>query len=248
MSKQEAVAYPWDDFMKHMRANWKQGEHWALVAPTGEGKTTFVSQLVMLRRYVGLYDQKGGTDEIVAHLLTQGWARQTRWPLSLEQRKKISDGKEPLRLIIGATGRKPQDKVRRRAFHLKTLEGMSQAGGWTILVPDLALLTDRRFGNAGDKVTEALLEGRSAKLTIITEFQRPAGVPREAADQATYLATSYTRDIDTIARLAEMMGRSRAEMRGAITALGDVDAKFTWIVVSRNPREPLMVVRPPKLG
>jgi hypothetical protein len=248
MAKESAVAYPWRDFMLHMRENWSQGEHWALVAPTGEGKTTFVSQLVMLRRWVGLYDQKGGTDDIVAILEEQGWPRVNRWPLSMEMRKKIREGKEPVRLIVGGKGRKPQDKLRRRAYHQKTLDGMSQEGGWTILIPDLALLTDRRFGNAGDKVTEGLLEGRSAKNTYITEFQRPAGVPREAADQATYLATSYTRDTDTIARLAEMMGRSRVETRGAVKALGDDDGKFAWIVVSRNPREPLMVVRPPKLA
>ena len=149
----------------------------------------------------------------------------------------------PVRLIVGKPGRTPKARSERRELQLQVLEAAHQEGGWTIAVPDLALLTDRRFGGAGDKVTELLLTARSAKVSVVTEFQRPAGVPREAADQASYLGTSYTRDIDTVARLAEMLGRSRVQMRGAIRGLGN--APFTWIVVSRSPRDPLIVTKPP---
>jgi len=210
------------------------------VATTGEGKTSFQTQLTgKLRRFVLTFDAKGDDQT----LDDTGWDRIKSWPISHEYRKMMHEGK-PVRLIVGAQGRTPKQRDERRALQLKVLEAAHQEGGWTLAIPDLALLTDKRFGGAGDKVTELLLTARSAKVSVLTEFQRPAGVPREAADQATYLATSYTRDIDTVARLAEMLGRSRVQMRGAVRGLGE--APFTWIVVSRRPRDPLIITKPPK--
>jgi hypothetical protein len=78
---------------------------------------------------------------------------------------------------------------------------------------------------------------------MITEFGRPAGVPREAGEMASFLGVAYTRDYDTVGRLAEMLGRSRAGTRGAIKGLAE--APHTWIIVSRNARDPLIVTKPP---
>jgi hypothetical protein len=237
----EVIGLSWDEFLRKMSTDWAQGEHWCLVAPTGEGKSTFVAQLVeRLRRFVLIFDLKGSDDT----LDNLGWERVERWPLSREYRKMMAEGK-PVRLIVGGRGRTPKARAGRIELFQQVLEGAYQDGGWTIVIPDLALLTDRRFGAAGNQVTELLLAARSAKISVVTEFQRPAGVPREAADQATYLGTSYTRDVDTVARLAEMLGRSRVSMRGAVKGLGKT--QHSWIVVCRRPRDPLIVVKPPKM-
>jgi hypothetical protein len=238
---EEVVGMPWEDFLRHMSKHWRQGEHWCLVAPTGEGKSTFVAQLVeRLRKFVLIFDLKGG-DPTLDDL---GWERITKWPLSRDYRKQMEEG-EPVRLIVGGRGRTPKARAERIALFQAVLEGAYVDGGWTVVIPDLALLTDRRFGAAGGQVTELLLAARSAKVSVVTEFQRPAGVPREAADQATYLGTSFTRDVDTGGRLGEMFGRSRMQMRGAIRGLGKTP--YSWIVVNRRPREPLIITRPPKL-
>lgn len=227
-------------FLEHMRETWKPGEHWALVAPTGEGKTTFTAQLTKTRRYVLALDQKGG-DKTLSEL---GWDRITRWPPSRADRRDMADGK-PYRRIVGSTKRDRAGRVERRAFCKKILEAAQEEGGWTILAPDLAALTARQFGNAWDEMVELLILARDAGTSIVTDFQRPAGVPREAGEMATYLGIGYTRDKDTVSRLAEMMGRSAASLRGAVDALSELP--FGWLVVSRRPRDPIILTRPEKL-
>jgi len=56
---------------------------------------------------------------------------------------------------------------------------------------------------------------------------------------------AYTRDDDVVTRVAEMMGRHRSEMRGAMASLGDL--KFGWLIVSRDPHEPIILTKPRKL-
>jgi len=238
---QEVIGLTWDEYLRYMKTHWKQGEHLCLVAPTGEGKTTFVAQLLSrLRRFVLVFDAKGDDET----LYDTGWENIGRWPISHEYRKQMQEGK-PVRLIVGKPGRTQKAKSERRALQRQVLEAAHLEGGWTIGIPDLALFTDRRFGAAGTQVTEMLLSARTAKVSMVTEYQRPAGVPREAAEMSSYLATSYTQDIDTVGRLSEMFGRSRVKMRGAVKGIGT--EPYTWLVVSRRPREPIIVTKPPLL-
>jgi hypothetical protein len=237
----EVEPLEWDKFLEMMAVNWKPGEHIALVAPTGAGKTTFEMGLAnKLRRYVLACDLKGG-DRTLAR---SGWTRITEWPLSQKERKALQE--EPTyRRIVGGTGRKPQDYVTRTALFSNMLDGVRQDGGWTLLVPDLAALSSSMFGNLKDKVVGLLITARDSGVSVMTDFQRPALVPREAGDQATWLGVAYTRDDDVVCRVAEMMGRGRSELRGAMAALGDL--KYGWLVVSRDPHQALILTRPDKL-
>jgi hypothetical protein len=236
----DVEALEWLDFRQYMADNWKQGEHVALVAPTGQGKSTFAGGILQLRRWCLALDPKGGDDTIDAY----GWPRLTKWPLSLKDRHDMRQG-EPVRYVVGGRGRSPEQRATRRNLQVRVLQGVLKDGGWTIYCDDLQTLSDARFGAAADQIEELLILARGAKVSVVSAFQRPARVPRAAGDQATYFAVAYTRDVDVVNRIAEMMGRSAAEMRGAISALGDF--KFGWLVVSRNPRDPLILTRPQKL-
>lgn len=211
--------------------------------PHGGGltsKTTFTAGLVQTRRYVLALDAKGG-DKTLGKL---GWERMTRWPPSRQERQDMAEG-QPFRRIVGGLQRHQAARVQRRELHRSILAAAMEEGGWTILAPDLAALTARQFGNAWDEMVELLILARDAGTSIVTDFQRPAGIPREAGEMATYLGIGYTRDKDTVSRLAEMMGRSAAEMRGAVEALSELP--FGWLVVSRRPRDPILLTRPEAL-
>jgi hypothetical protein len=236
----EFEALRWKPFLKRMSTDWKPGEHWALIVPTGGGKTTFAGGLAQTRKYVLALDVKGG-DLTLRRL---GWERLTRWPLSHEDRKKIDDG-EPFRRLVGATGMDPIKRIKRYDLCKQVLGSMLVEGGWTVLATDLKILAHPKFGGLWDEVEELTLLARERAVSVITDMQRVSGQPRESTDQATWLAIGYTRDRDAVNRLGEMMGRSRAEMNGAVTALGDLP--FGFLVVSRDPRAPIIITRPEKL-
>ncbi len=230
----------WKDFLKRMSTDWEPGEHWGLIVPTGGGKTTFAGGLVQTRKYVLALDVKGG-DKTLKKL---GWERMTKWPPSREDRKDMEDGK-PFRRIVGNAGRDPASKAKRFDLLHKVLQEVGIEGGWTVLATDLKLLTHPRFGGLWGEVEELILLARDIGVSVITDMQRPTGQPRESSDQATWLAVGPSRDTDAASRLGEMMGRSRAEMRGAISALGDLPHGF--LVVNRKPNDPIIITQPEKL-
>jgi hypothetical protein len=148
----EVESLTWHDFLKRQRDHWAPGEHWALVAPTGEGKTTFTAGLVKTRRYVLALDQKGG-DKTLSLL---GWDRMTKWPPARADRRDMADG-QPFRRLIGSVKRDQVSRNVRRELHRTILRAAMEEGGWTILAPDLAALTAKQFGNAWDEMVELLV-------------------------------------------------------------------------------------------
>lgn len=230
----------WDQFLKRMAIEWMPGEHWNFVVNTGGGKSNFAAGLVKTRKYVLALDVKGG-DRTLSKL---GWERLTKWPPSRQDREDMLDG-EPFRRLVGAPGRKPLERQKRYALCKQVLEAVMEEGNWTLLATDLKILTSPKFGGLWDSVEELLLLARDAGASILTDMQRVSGQPREASDQATYLAVGYTRDVDAVNRLGEMMGRSKASMRGAIAALGELP--YAFMIVSRDPSAPILITRPDKL-
>jgi hypothetical protein len=223
-----------------MATDWKPGEHWAFIVKTGGGKTNFAAGLASTRKYVLAFDVKGG-DQTLKKL---GWERLTKWPPTKQDREDMQDGK-PFRRIVGSTDKSPLGKERRYALCKQVLKAVLQEGGYTVLATDLKILTHPKFGALWDDVEELLLLARDINVSIMTDMQRVSGYPREAGDQATWLAVGYTRDRDAVSRVSEMMGRSAAEIRGAMSALGELP--YGFLVVSNDATMPIYITRADKL-
>jgi len=85
-----------------------------------------------------------------------------------------------------------------------------------------------------------LIAARDKGLSFVSSYQAPSWVTPHAAKMSTWMFVSYTRDTDVVNRLAEIMGRPKAEIRGAIAGL----ERYSWLVVGRDPREPMRVTMP----
>lgn len=228
-----------DEFKPWFAEVWAPGEHLSVIAPTGAGKTTLVGGLLDLRRYVLALDPKGGDSTLTG----LGYDRLTKWPkekeLSATVAKNDEDGKVS-RFLVGPAIKHRDDVPKLREVTRQALVGAFNMGGWTVYADELQIMTDPRMMNLRRECDEILIAARDKGLSFVSSYQAPSWVTPHAAKMSTWVAVSYTRDTDVVNRLAEVLGRPKAEIRGALSALDP----FSWLFVGRNPREPYRVTIP----
>lgn len=232
----EILGKSWDDFLDDFRGEWKPGQHIAIIAPTGQGKTTvLVTLLERCRSFVLGFDPKGGDDT----LAKTGYPRLGRWPPPGKAYDKMAR-KEPVKYLVGPKINKLVDRPILAAVQAAALEGAFDDRGWTVAIDELQIAADK-MGQA-DQIDNLLISARTRKVSVVSLFQRPADVPRAAYQMASWIFLGLTLDVDTINRLAEIVGRPKYEIRGAVNGLARVD--YSWLIVPNNPRRPMVLTLP----
>lgn len=227
------------EFVPYFRDVWQPGQHLSSIAPTDAGKTTLVAGLLKMRKYVLALDPKGG-DETLAALQ---FRRLPEWPGEKGIRKLLREDAEagrPSHYTVGPIAMRGADLPILRRACSDALDAAFDMGRWTIYVDELQVLSDRRMMNLSGKAAKLLVAARSKGVTFVSSFQSPSWVPSEAVRQPRWIAVSYTRDTDTVNRLAEVLGRPKPEIRGAVKEL----PAYHWLIVGRNPREPMIITKP----
>lgn len=234
----EVEGVDFEAFRPRFKKLWTPGQHLAIEAPTGEGKTTLAYWLLSGRRYVLALDQKGGDETIGQY---PGFRRTHTWP-DRQARRDLDDDK-PVRLIIGRVANVIEDLDRNVELQARVLNSAWQEKGWTMYVPDLQLLTDRRLGNLSAQLDKFLIAARDRKISVVTDFQELTNISKLAYRMASWFAIGYTRDRDTVERVSEATGRSFAEMRGLVRELPE----HHFLFVPKRPRDPILVTLPDPL-
>lgn len=233
------VGVPWETFLQWFAHVWQQGQHVAIVGPTGCGKTTVAVGLTRLRRWVLALDAKGGDSTLKG----SGFTAVTDWPPPKKVRQDIAEGR-PARLLVGFSPRTLQEIPKLRALLHAVLNAAWIDGHWTVEVDELQLMADRRMMALGSVIEQFLVAARDKGLSVVTAFQAPAWVPTASTRQATWIIIFPTRDITVIKNLAEKIGRDWHELQEILHDLPD----FHCVVAGLNPRDPLVATRPPKVA
>lgn len=220
---------------------WAPGQHWALVGPTGEGKTTVAVALLKLRDYVLALDPKGEDETLAA----SGYARVTglppraRFPRDVQE--ALDDGR-PAHLIVGSPARTDEEDIRLQALMREAITYARHAGGWTLYVDEFELLSSQRMFNQGPLIERMLITARREKSSIMTSFQAQAWVSKHATRQATFVCMFPTRDRAMIKAVAEAMGRPWQALSAAVDLLPD----YHVIIIPKKIRAPMVITSAPK--
>lgn len=232
---------PWDEFLAWFARAWDPGEHVAVVAPTGAGKTTFVRGVLSSRRYVLCLDEKGGDSTLSGF----GYPRLGAWPGIKAMARKVEENERkhrPSRYIVGAKVIEPSDFAKLRTTTQAALRDAFTMGGWTIYSDEHQVLTDRRMMNLGAEADHHLIAARDKGISFVSSFQAPSWVTPSASRQATWMAVAYTRDVDSVNTMAERLGRNKAVVRGWVSQL----PKYHWLICGRDPHIPPVITLPRK--
>jgi len=205
------------EFIAEFGPNLKPGDHVSLIGPTGRGKSTLWGQVMpaCTQFDTAVIMAPKGKDPAYASL----GHPTSQWPpkINVEEKIKIWLGypdrhheirPKVWRIEVGV--KKPEDMEKLVGVYRRVL-GMTYTRGENEKKSVMLVVDDSKFV-CRDKdmlkaVVDCLMIGRSKKVSIVNNFQRPGlGVPREGLDQITHAIIAKNRDRDTAKRLTEISG------------------------------------------
>jgi energy-coupling factor transporter ATP-binding protein EcfA2 len=204
----KAPRIPWDEFITDILV-WRQGEHMALIGPTGQGKTNQLTQLLPLHPFVVVFATKPKDESMVRLINYGGYYPIRRW-------QSLDPHKFPRRVLwpdaMSLDSEAKQREVFRDAFNR-----IYREGGWTIAIDELWYVIN--ILGLGREVKTYLLQARALGISLLMATQRPAWVPLEVYDQSTHLFFWRDNDENNLRRLSGISFRSADLIRSIVADL-----------------------------
>ena len=186
MIGREAPRVSWPTFMSR-EFHWntrEEGEHIGLIGPTGQGKTTLLTELLPLKKYVAVAATKP-RDRVMNELITRrGYLKLERW--------RDLDPRDHPRRVVWPDATKIDSEDHQKAIFHDMLARIYREGNWTLAIDELWYF-DQVLGLRRD-IQVMLLQARSLGISLVGATQRPAWVPRELYTSSTHLFFWLTND------------------------------------------------------
>lgn len=207
----DAPRVPWDVFVRDI-LRWKEGEHFALIGPTGQGKTTMLRSLLPLHYYVTVFAVKPYDDTMDA-LIRTGYTRMERW-------RSVGADEYPKRVlwpnIAHLKGKEARLNLQRQVFD-EAFDAIYMERGWTLAIDELWYFSNRLKMDGW--IEEYLSQARSLSVSLIMATQRPAFIPLMVYDQSTHIMFWRDNDETNLRRISGISYRSAELIRGIVSNL-----------------------------
>lgn len=187
-----APRYPWDKFTREI-LDWRPGEHFALIGPTGQGKTTMLLNLLPFQPYVVVFATKP-RDDSMDKLIAQGYQKMNRW-------QSLPAKDTPRRVLWPPATTLDSVERQREIFH-DAFDRIFRKSGWTVALDEAWYMAN--ILKLDMDIRMYLLQGRSLGISLVSATQRPAYVPLEIYSQSTHLMFWRDNDRRNLDRLSEL--------------------------------------------
>lgn len=218
----------WASFVEGFK--WRQGEHVALIGPTGAGKTNLAFWLLPKHKYITVFGTKPRDPSLTAFGKSHGFKVIQRW---ISQ----SADRSPRRILWPDARQMNSEETQQKAFY-DGFQRIFREGGWTLYLDELYYMV--QILGFGKIVKQYLLQGRSLGISLVVATQRPAWIPLEVYDQSTWLFFWRDADETNLRRLSGISWRSANEIRLIVSNL----PKYHVLVINTRSGE-MLVTRPP---
>lgn len=204
----KAPRIPWDEFITDI-FDWRQGEHVALIGPTGQGKTNQLTQLLPLHPYVVVFATKPKDESMVRLINYGGYYPIRKW-------ESLDPDKFPRRVLWPDASSLDSEETQRAEFR-NAFNRIYREGGWTVAIDELWYIIN--ILGLSREVKTYLLQARALGISLLMATQRPAWVPLEVYDQSTHLFFWRDNDENNLRRLSGISFRSADLIRSIVSDL-----------------------------
>lgn len=190
---------------------WRQGEHVAMIGPTGRGKTTMGLAILPRRRFVTVLATKPKDDTLEHFAKTHDYRRMTEWNW------KLSPVKYPRRLLWPSARSLYANDEQKRVFQ-EALASIYEQGSWCVFIDEGWILA-QTLGMAHEIKTYEM-QGRSNDISTLFASQRPAWIPLEVYDMSTHLFFWADNDETNLSRISGISYGSSRMIQEIVATLG----------------------------
>lgn len=203
----EVPRIPWDRFIRD-ELRWNAGEHFALIGPTGQGKTTMLLNLLPFHPYVVVFATKP-RDSTMDALIAGGYLRMENW-------RSLDPRDFPRRVLWPDATRLDSVAHQQNIFH-HAFGAIYREGGWTVAIDETWFMANEL--KLGHDIKVYLLQARSLGISLVCATQRPAMIPVEIYDQSTHLMFWRDNDETNLKRISGISWRSADMIRAIVSNL-----------------------------